>query len=64
MKSLSKYFFRGLITILPVALTLYLLFMFLAWTEAAALWVLDPLIGGIYVPGMGLVFGEIGRAHV
>jgi uncharacterized membrane protein len=59
MKSLSKYFFRGLITILPVALTLYLLFMFLAWTEAAVMWVLDPLIGGIYVPGMGLVFGVL-----
>lgn len=60
MKSLYKYFFRGLITILPVALTLYLLFIFLAWTEAAALWVLNPLIGGFYVPGMGLVFGASG----
>jgi uncharacterized membrane protein len=59
MKSLSKYFFRGLITILPVALTLYLLFMFLAWMEAAVMWVLDPLIGSIYVPGMGLVFGVL-----
>lgn len=57
MKSLYKYFFRGLITILPVALTLYLLYIFLAWTETATLWILRPLIGSFYVPGMGLVFG-------
>ncbi|RYF30280.1 MAG: DUF502 domain-containing protein [Comamonadaceae bacterium] len=57
MKHLYKYFFRGLITILPVALTLYVLFIFLAWTEAAAAWLLSPIIGGIYVPGMGLVLG-------
>lgn len=57
MKSLSKYFFRGLITVLPVALTLYVLYIFLAWSETAALWLLRPLIGGFYVPGLGLVFG-------
>lgn len=57
MKSLYKYFFRGLITILPVALTLYLLYLFLNWTETLALWVLRPLIGSFYVPGLGLVFG-------
>lgn len=57
MKHLYKYFFRGLITILPVALTIYVLFIFLAWTEAAAAWILNPIIGAIYVPGMGLVLG-------
>lgn len=59
MKSLYKYFFRGLITILPVALTLYLLYIFLAWTETAALWILNPLIGSFYIPGMGLVVGVL-----
>jgi uncharacterized membrane protein len=59
MKNLYKYFFRGLLTILPVALTLYLLYVFLAWTEAAALWVLRPLIGSFYIPGLGLVFGVL-----
>ena len=59
MKSLYKYFFRGLITILPVALTVYLLYIFLAWTETAALWVLRPLIGSFYIPGMGLVVGVL-----
>jgi len=57
MKKLYKYFFRGLITILPVALTLYLLYIFLAWMESLALWILRPLIGSFYIPGMGLVFG-------
>lgn len=57
MKSLYKYFFRGLITILPVALTVYLLYIFLAWMETAALWILRPLIGSFYLPGMGLAVG-------
>jgi uncharacterized membrane protein len=57
MKNLYRYFFRGLLTILPVVLTLYLLYIFLAWTETLTLWVLRPLIGGFYVPGMGLMFG-------
>ncbi len=56
-KQLYKYFLRGLITVLPVALTIYLLFLFLSWTEAAALWVLRPVIGTFYVPGLGLVLG-------
>jgi uncharacterized membrane protein len=59
MKKLYKYFFRGLITVLPVALTLYLLYIFLAWTETLTLWLLSPIIGGFYVPGMGLVSGVL-----
>jgi len=57
MKRLYKYFFRGLVTVLPLALTLYLLFLFLAWTESVALWILRPFIGSFYVPGLGLFFG-------
>ncbi len=60
MKKLYKYFFRGLITVLPVALTLYVLYIFLAWMETLTLWVLRPVIGSFYVPGMGLVFGIAG----
>lgn len=59
MKNLYKYFFRGLITILPVALTVYLLYVFLAWTETLTLWLLRPLIGSFYVPGMGLLSGVL-----
>ena len=57
MKKLYKYFFRGLITILPVALTVYVLYIFLAWMETLTLWILRPLVGSFYIPGMGLVFG-------
>ncbi|TSH98180.1 DUF502 domain-containing protein [Verticiella sediminum] len=59
MKRLSVYFFTGLITILPVALTIYLLYVFLVWTENVALGLLRPFIGGFYVPGMGLALGVI-----
>lgn len=57
MTRLYKYFFRGLITVLPLALTLYLLYIFLAWTEAVALTFLRPFIGGFYFPGLGLLLG-------
>jgi len=55
MKKLSKYFIRGLIAILPVTLTVYLLYVFLAWSEALAYNLLGGIIGDIYVPGMGLI---------
>jgi uncharacterized membrane protein len=57
MKRLSKYFFRGLLTVLPLALTVYVLLLLLGWVESLALAMLRPLIGGFYVPGMGLLFG-------
>lgn len=57
MKRLYIYFFRGLITILPIALTIYLLYLFLAWSEALAYGVVRTLIGSYYIPGMGLALG-------
>lgn len=57
MKTLSRYFFRGLITFLPVALTVYLLFLFISGAESMAVWLIRPLIGDFYLPGLGLVFG-------
>lgn len=60
MKNLYKYFFRGLITILPLALTVYVLYIFLAWMETLTLWILRPLFGSFYIPGMGLVVGIAG----
>jgi uncharacterized membrane protein len=59
MKRLYKYFFRGLLTVLPLALTVYLLVFLLGWVESLALAVLGPVIGGFYVPGMGLLFGVL-----
>lgn len=57
MKLLSKYFLRGLIAILPITLTLYLLYIVLVWSERLALTVLGGVIGRFYVPGMGLLIG-------
>lgn len=64
MKSIYKYFFRGLITILPLALTMYLLYVSVAWMESLALTVLRPFVGGIYFPGMGLILGVLGIVAV
>lgn len=60
MSRLYRYFFRGLITVLPIALTIYLLYILLAWTERVTLALLSPFIGNFYIPGMGLVLGILG----
>jgi len=57
MKTMYRYFFRGLITFLPVALTVYLLFLFVSGAESMAVWLIRPLIGDFYLPGLGLAFG-------
>lgn len=57
MKRLYIYFFRGLITILPIALTVYVLYMFLAWMETLAYGVVRNVLGSYYMPGMGLALG-------
>jgi uncharacterized membrane protein len=58
LKSISKTFLTGLITILPVVLTLYLLYWLVVSTEA----VLGGLIRlvlpeNLYLPGMGSIAG-------
>jgi uncharacterized membrane protein len=60
MKRIYQYFFRGLITALPLGLTVYLLVVFLRWSEALAMQAIRPFIGESYVPGMGLVLGISG----
>ncbi len=57
MKPIYQYFFRGLITFLPVALTIWVLFIFVAWVESAAMWLIRPIIGDFYLPGLGIVLG-------
>lgn len=60
MKHLTQYFLRGLLTALPVGLTVYLLYLFLAWMERFAAQLARPLLGEAYVPGLGLLLGVIG----
>ena len=59
-KRISQYFFRGLITALPLSLTVYLLAVFLNWSETLVMRLTRPLIGDFYVPGMGLALGILG----
>lgn len=57
MKTLSQYFFRGLFTLLPLGLTVYVLYLLIAWTESLAMTLIRPFVGEVYLPGMGIVLG-------
>jgi uncharacterized membrane protein len=57
MKRLSQYFFRGLITFLPLAITVYVLVLFVTWTERTAMQLLRPFTGDFYLPGLGIALG-------
>ena len=59
-KHLYQYFIRGLLTALPLGLTVYLLYVFLNWSETLAMQLMQPFIGDVYVPGMGLMLGIVG----
>lgn len=55
MKRLYQYFFRGLIALLPVGLTVYVLYLFVFWIDSMAMRVIRPVIGDFYLPGLGIV---------
>lgn len=55
-----QYFFRGLLTALPLGLTVYLLYFFFRWTEALTMQLVRPFIGDFYLPGLGLILGLTG----
>lgn len=59
MKLLTQYFLRGLLTALPLGLTVYLLVLFLGWLETHASRVARPLLGELYVTGFGLALGIV-----
>ena len=54
---LSQYFFRGLVAFLPLAITVYLLVMFVTWIERSAMALLRPITGDFYLPGLGIALG-------
>ncbi len=60
MKKLYQYFFRGLITALPLGLTIYFFYVFLIWAEQFSMWLIRPFIQDFYLPGMGIALGLIG----
>jgi uncharacterized membrane protein len=60
LKSISKTFLTGLITILPIVLTLYLLYWLVVTTEAALGSVIRlALPENLYWPGMGSIAGLV-----
>ncbi|WP_126456856.1 DUF502 domain-containing protein [Sulfuriflexus mobilis] len=60
LKSISKTFLTGLITLLPVALTFYLLYWFVVSTEAALGSVIRLVLPeNLYWPGMGSMAGLV-----
>ncbi len=56
---LSQYFFRGLIAFLPLAITVYVLVLFVTWTERTAMHLLRPFTGEFYLPGLGIALGAL-----
>ena len=59
LNRLSQHFFRGLITFLPLAITVYVLVLFITWTERTAMQLLRPLTGEFYLPGLGIALGAL-----
>jgi uncharacterized membrane protein len=59
LKRLSQYFFRGLITFLPLAITVYVLVLFVTWTERTTMAMLRPVTGDFYLPGLGIALGAV-----
>ncbi|MGA1871919.1 MAG: DUF502 domain-containing protein [bacterium] len=60
MKVMSKIFFKGLVTILPIGVTIAILYWLGSTSEIAFGKLVQILIGKErYLPGMGLVFGIV-----
>lgn len=57
LKKFWQYFLRGVITLLPFGLTIYVLLIFLVWSEATFALAITWALGEYYIPGMGLIFG-------
>ncbi|MEK6556138.1 MAG: DUF502 domain-containing protein, partial [Bdellovibrionota bacterium] len=59
MKKFWQYFIRGVLTLLPAGLTVYVLILFLKWSESTFASTFTWALGEAYIPGMGLLFGVI-----
>lgn len=56
MATLNKIFFRGLVTLIPIAVTLYLLFWIVSVMETLVGEILRALVpDGFYIPGLGVI---------
>lgn len=60
MKLFSKYLLRGVLTLLPLILTIYPLYYFFIWTDRIAKALVEEIEPGFaYIPGTGLVIGLV-----
>lgn len=60
MKTFSKYLLRGVLTLLPLAVTIYPLYHFFIWTDKLTRPLLEPIIPAYeYIPGTGLIMGIV-----
>ena len=57
MKKIGKFFIQGLVAILPVALTIYILYWLAVSAESILGSFIKFFIEDLYVPGMGVVAG-------
>lgn len=56
MDSLNRIFFRGLITFIPIALTIYIVYSAVNILENIFANLLRRILGDAYVPGLGFIF--------
>lgn len=55
LKLITKYFLKGLLSILPVGLTVYVVSALIIWSERLSRRFLEVVVGESYLPGLGLV---------
>lgn len=58
MKSITRIFLRGLFTVLPISLCVYMLYLFFIWAETLSYGILKWIFGDVsfhYVTGMGVI---------
>ena len=55
MKRITLYFFRGLLTVLPLGLTIYIIYFLVTASEKYVSTLIQPLLGTFYFPGIGLL---------
>lgn len=60
MKKFTNYLLRGILTLLPLVLTVYPLYYFFSWTDRIAQNLVEPFIPVYeYIPGTGMVLGIV-----
>ncbi len=59
LKNLTKFFIRGVFTLLPAGLTIVLLLSFFRWIDQYARQVFSTLGTDFYFPGLGLFIGVV-----